>query len=103
MDLTGKFPHMSSRGNQYLVVVYDYDSNAIVFEPIKSRQAKEILTAFEKCEQKISKNGNTPKLFVLDNECSADMKLSIIKNNRKLSWSHQTSTEEMLQKKQSEH
>jgi hypothetical protein len=34
-DLTGRFPVTSSRGNKYLLVVYDYDSNAIIAEPRK--------------------------------------------------------------------
>jgi hypothetical protein len=29
-DLTGRFPHRSSRGNEYLLIVYDYDSNSIL-------------------------------------------------------------------------
>ena len=69
MDLTGQFPHMSSRGNKYLVVVYDYDSNAIVMEPIKSRQAKEIFNAFKACESRLPQNTLQPKLYILDNEC----------------------------------
>ena len=81
MDLTGRFPHRSSRGNQYIVVVYDYDSNAILCEPIKSRQAKDIFTAFKKCEEKIPK-AVKPALYILDNECAADLKKSILKNNQ---------------------
>ena len=46
-DLTGRFPYVSSRGNQYLVVMYDYDTNSIVFQPIKIRQSKEIYIAFK--------------------------------------------------------
>ena len=34
MDLPGRFPHRSSRGNEYLLVVYDYDSNSILVESI---------------------------------------------------------------------
>ena len=41
-DLTGRFPYVSSRGNQYFLVVYDYDSNAILVEVLKSRSGKEI-------------------------------------------------------------
>ena len=41
-DLTGRFPHKSSRGNEYLMVAYDFDSNAILAEPLKSRRGKEI-------------------------------------------------------------
>jgi hypothetical protein len=29
-DLTGQFPHRSSRGNEYLIVVYNHDSNSIL-------------------------------------------------------------------------
>jgi hypothetical protein len=35
-DLTGRFPHVSARGNKYLLIVYDFDSNAILAEPLKS-------------------------------------------------------------------
>ena len=40
-DLTGRFPYKSSRGTQYLFVMYDYDSNAILFEGLKTRQSGE--------------------------------------------------------------
>ena len=30
LDLTGRFPHKSSQGNEYIMVVYDYDSTVIV-------------------------------------------------------------------------
>ena len=33
-DLTGAFPHKSSKGNLYFMVMYDYDRNAIMSEPI---------------------------------------------------------------------
>ena len=29
IDLTGRFPHKSARGNQYLLVAYHFDANAI--------------------------------------------------------------------------
>ena len=34
-DLTGAFPHKSRRVNLYFVVMYYYDSNIILEEPIK--------------------------------------------------------------------
>ena len=37
MDLTGRFPHCSSRGNEYILVAYHYDSNAILGLPLKNR------------------------------------------------------------------
>ena len=79
-DLTGRFPHKSTRGNQYLFVLYDYDSNAILCEPLKTRQAHEITQAYNKVFKKLTQHTSEPRLFILDNECSNDLKLSIIKN-----------------------
>ena len=82
MDLTGKLPHTISRGNKYLVVVYDYDLNAIVFEPIKTRQSKEKLEAFKMCKRKIATNNKQQDLYVLDNVASSDLKNSLVHNNQ---------------------
>ena len=38
-DLPGKFPHTSSRGYQYFLVVYHYDGNAILVQTLKNRSA----------------------------------------------------------------
>jgi hypothetical protein len=38
-DQTGRFPQTSSRGNKYIMVFYDFDSSAILAEPMKSRSA----------------------------------------------------------------
>jgi len=54
LDLTGRFPYISSRGNQYLLVVYDYDSNAILVEPHKTRAAAHIRDAWFKLHKKLS-------------------------------------------------
>ena len=35
-ELTGAFPHKSSRGNQYIFVLYDYDGNEILTRHIKN-------------------------------------------------------------------
>ena len=37
-DQTGRFSVRSSVGNQYILVLYDYDSNAILTEALKTRQ-----------------------------------------------------------------
>ena len=42
-DQTGRFTVRSSAGNQYILVLYDYDSNAILTEAIKTRQGHELL------------------------------------------------------------
>jgi hypothetical protein len=45
-DLTGLFPVMSSKGNQYILTLYDYNSNIISTEPMKNRIEKEMIRAY---------------------------------------------------------
>jgi hypothetical protein len=73
-DQTGRFPVTSSCGHKYLFVLYDYDSNAILAEPIKSRKQNELLRAYQTLTRHLRKQGLTPKLQRLDNECSEAMK-----------------------------
>ena len=35
IDQTGRFPRVYRRGNRSVMVLYDYDSNAIMTEPLK--------------------------------------------------------------------
>ena len=45
MDLTGRFPKISSSGNQYILVGYNYDANYIHAAPIKNRRGYTITKA----------------------------------------------------------
>ena len=47
-DLTGRFPVQSSCGNNYVMVCYSYDENAILAEALKNRSASEIVKAWKK-------------------------------------------------------
>ena len=73
-DQTGQFPAISSEGNRYVMVLYDYDSNAILAEPLKSRTGAEILRGFKHLQQILVKHGLRPKLHRLDNEASTILK-----------------------------
>ena len=64
-DQTGRFPHISSRGNAYLLIVYDYDSNAILVEPLKSRAAAGIKNAWLKINTFLESRGRKPDLHIL--------------------------------------
>ena len=44
-DLTGRFPVKSTRGSEYIFIMYDYDSNAILATTLKNRSAKTITDA----------------------------------------------------------
>jgi hypothetical protein len=56
------------------MVLYDYDSNAILAKPIKYRTAPELLKAFTLMEQELLVRGLKPKLMKLDNEASKLLK-----------------------------
>ena len=80
-DLTGRFPVKSSRGNQYFLIIYDYDSNAILIEPLTSKTAGNIQKAWLKINNKLKRSGAQPNMYIMDNEASSDLKYALTKNN----------------------
>eukprot|EP00957_Ditylum_brightwellii_P139654 10643371-Ditylum_brightwellii.AAC.1 len=42
-NLTGKFPIASNNGSQYMLVTYDYNSNAVLARLLKSRNNSDML------------------------------------------------------------
>ena len=74
-DQTGRFIVLSSTGYNQLFVLYDYDSNSIWEEPIKSKSGPVILAAYTKVVHKrLLQSGLRPILQRLDNECSEILK-----------------------------
>jgi hypothetical protein len=73
-DQTGRFVTPSSTGNNYLMVLYDYDSNHIFPLPIKNRNAKTLLDGYKELHAQLCAAGLRPKLQRLDNECSTILK-----------------------------
>ncbi len=69
-DLPGKFPFTSTRGAQYFLVVYDYDSNAILVETLRNRTGPEIKRGYLKIYSLLKDRGCAPTTFILDNEIS---------------------------------
>jgi hypothetical protein len=80
-DQTGRFPGVSIKGNKYIMILYDYDSNAILAQPIKDRTAPELLRAFQVMEQECVAWGLKPKLMKLDNEASKLLKTYLHNQN----------------------
>ena len=66
-DLTGRFPHRSSRGSEYLLIVYDHDSNSILQCPLKNKTAPEIKQGWMQIHDRLIRGGHPPKLYILDN------------------------------------
>ena len=74
LDLTGKFPYMSLDGNQAILVVYDYTTNAILVEPVKNFESSTICAAYEKVFTYLESKGFKPQFNVLDNQASSAIK-----------------------------
>ena len=80
-DQPGRFPKKSSRGNQYIMVLTEVDSDAILVEPMKNRTAGEMIRAYQVLIDRLNSAGIFPKLHILDNECSTELK-TVIKTNK---------------------
>jgi hypothetical protein len=79
-DLTGAFPVMSNAGNKYLLLIYDYDSNAILCKPMKNRSDVKALRAYNVLHSTLHKHGCKPELNIMDNEASAAIKRALLAN-----------------------
>eukprot|EP00804_Cyclotella_cryptica_P002855 CCRYP_009391-RA/>CCRYP_009391-RA protein AED:0.18 eAED:0.18 QI:0/0/0/1/1/1/2/0/800 len=77
-DQTGKFPHVSSRGHRYQMILYQTDSNSIWVEPTKNRTKGELIQARNRALSRMQACGLSPKRQVLDNEASAAYKQAIL-------------------------
>ena len=73
-DQTGKFPHSSSRGNNYQIVVHDIDRNSTWVEPMKNRKEGEMILAWQRALKQMQLQGIVTKHQVLENEISAAYK-----------------------------
>ena len=71
-DLPGQFTTKSPKGNQYILVLYHYDSNKILTEPMKNRTKAEIVRSYEKLSNYLIDRGIQPKFQILDNESSQE-------------------------------
>ena len=79
-DQTGRFHVPSSRGNNYLFVLYHQDTNSIHAVAIPNRKAASIRNAWEQTHTMLVHQGHPPDLHILDNECSQDLKDAFTKH-----------------------
>jgi hypothetical protein len=73
-DQTGRLPLASSCGNTLIMVVYSYDSNAILTEPMTSRTEAELLRAYTVLHAYLTEQGLKATLQRLDNEAPKRLK-----------------------------
>ena len=69
-DQTGKFPCTSACGNNYVMILYDHDSIAILMEPLRNRKGPALLEAHTKLHAKLTHAGLRPPFIMMDNECT---------------------------------
>jgi len=76
-DQTGRFPVTSTRGNKYILVAYDYDSNTINAKPLKSCTGPDLLKSYQTIQTLLEQRGLKPCVHFLDNECPNILKAFI--------------------------
>ena len=79
MDLTGRFPYCSSKGNEYILIAYHYDSNAILGLPVANRQAGTLTKAWKKLHETLTTVTAAPNVWILDNETSKQLQSAMTK------------------------
>jgi hypothetical protein len=74
-DQAGRFPVLdSNEGHKYIMILYDYDSNAILTTSLKNRRGPTIKAGYEQLHRLLVQKGYRPKLQKLDNEASQLLK-----------------------------
>ena len=81
-DQTGKFPHLSSQGNKYMMVLDHIYSDSIWVEPMKNRTEGEMMLARRRAIKRMHAVGIIPKRQVLDNKASMAYRQEIMETGR---------------------
>jgi hypothetical protein len=69
-DLTGRFPSVRSRGYNYILILYNFDTNSILAEPMKNRPDSEAIRAYTVIYDEVTTKGLTPIFQTMDDEVS---------------------------------
>ena len=64
-DQPGRFPKKLSQGNQYIMVMTEVYSDAILVEPMKNGTAEEMIQAYQAIFNQLNRAGIFPKMHIL--------------------------------------
>ena len=78
---TGEFLLPSSIGNKYIMLLYDFDTNAILVQAFPNRSAETLCKTFSNLFNRLCTAGHCPTLHCLDNECPAELKTFLIEQH----------------------
>ncbi len=76
-DQTGDFPYISSQGNRSVMLLHHVNSNSFWVEPLKNQAEGSLIAKQMQALKQMRKQGIVPKHQILDNQCSAHMKLAM--------------------------
>ena len=71
-DETSRFPIKSIRGYQHTLIACVYDTNTIIYRPLKIKQAEEPQHTYEELHACLTTWGCKPKFHRFDNELSKE-------------------------------
>jgi hypothetical protein len=71
---TSKFPVQSSHGYNYVMILYDHNSNLILSKPLKTCHASKLTKVWTSLHTPLQFNGFALKLHILNNECSDELR-----------------------------
>ena len=72
-DQTGRFLVTSRQGNKYIMVLYDFDTNAILATAIKNQKAEQLVKGYNVLYDILRQAGIQTEIQRLDNETSKDL------------------------------
>ena len=78
---TRKFPITSSRRYEYVFTFYHYDTDTILGYALKSHNTADICATWRLAFKKLKLHGESPRVHILDNECSNEMKVMFGEEN----------------------
>ena len=81
-DLTGNFPNISSRGYNYIIVCYIYDTNVIILPPMKNRSVAEHIRVYQDIFGLLENWGLRPAVHNMDNDCPQKIKDIIVDQHK---------------------
>ena len=76
-DQTGRFPHASSRGYHYQIIVHEIDGNYTWFETMKNKSQGRMIRARRAALFRMKLQHIVPLRHILDNEISEEYKEEI--------------------------
>ena len=68
---------LKTKGNQYVMVLYETIGNNTLVEPMRNRTSGEMVRAYQVLIDRMEEKDIHPRLHILDNKCSTEFKDAI--------------------------